>query len=138
MPGLSEGLFGWGADGGRVRFRLAAGSRDVSGFDALSFRAVVNPGYEQNRFVDYQDLAVALIDGDGAQVEVAASEVGNEALRYPLERRGGGHVLMNQVRFPLTDFAGVDLGNIRAVKFRFTRTLAGVIDVSDLAFAGTA
>jgi hypothetical protein len=45
---------------------------------------------------------------------------------------------MNQVRFPLSDFAGVDLNNIRAVRFRFTRTLAGMINVSDLAFAGAA
>jgi hypothetical protein len=137
LPGLSEALLGWGADGGSLRFRLPSGSRDVSGFEALSFRAVVNPGYDQNRFVDYQDLAIALIDGNGDETEVAASDVGNEALRYPVEGRYDGHVLMNQVRFPLERFAGVDLTDVRTVEFRFTRTFAGVIDVSDVAFAGS-
>jgi hypothetical protein len=138
MPGLSEAILGWGSDGGTLRFRLPNGARDVSGFDALTFRTVVNPGYQQNRFVDYQDLSVALIDGNGDEVEVAASEVGNEALRYPIGRRGAGHVLMNQVRFPLTGFAGVDLTDLRSVEFRLNRTSAGVIDVADVAFAGAA
>ena len=138
LPGLSEALLGWGSRGGSVRFSLPSGSRDVSGFDALSFRAVVNPGYDQNRGVDYQDLAVALIDGDGKEVEVAASAVGNEALRYPIEHGGAGHILMNQVRFPLSEFAGVDLTRIRSVEFRLTRTFSGVIDVSDVAFAASA
>ena len=71
-------------------------------------------------------------------MSVAASEVGNEALRYPITRRGAGHVLMNQVRFPLSVFAGVDLSDVRTVEFRFTRTFAGVIDVSDVAFAAQA
>jgi hypothetical protein len=138
MPGLAEALLGWGSDGGTVRFRLPSGSRDVSGFAALTFRAVVNPGYDQNRYVDYQDLEVALIDGDGNEASVAASKVGNEALRYPISRRGAGHVLMNQVRFPLSVFAGVDLSDVRSVQFRLTRTFAGVIDVSDVAFAAQA
>jgi len=138
MPGLAEAFLGWGADGGTVRFKLPAGSRDVGGFDALTFRTVVNPGYDQNRRVDYQDLEVALIDGDGNEMSVAASEVGNEALRYPITRSGAGHVLMNQVRFPLSVFGGVDLSDVRTVEFRFTRTFAGVIDVSDVAFAAQA
>ena len=137
-PGLSEALVGWGGDGGTVRFRLPANSRDVSGFDALTFRTVVNPGYDQNRFAEYQDLSVALVDGAGNEVEVAASQVGNEALRYPIGRRGAGHVLMNQVRFPLAGFTGVDLDDVRVVELRLHRTLAGVIDVADVAFAGAA
>jgi hypothetical protein len=138
MPGLAEAFLGWGSDGGTVRFRLPAGSRDVGGFEALTFRTVVNPGYDQNRRVDYQDLEVALVDGNGNEVSVAASEVGNEALRYPISRSGAGHVLMNQVRFPLSAFGGVDLSDVRTVEFRFTRTFAGVIDVSDVAFAAQA
>ena len=138
MPGLSEGIVGWGEEGGTLRFRLPAGSRDVSGFDAFTFRTVVNPGYDQNRFVDYQDLTVALIDGAGNEAQVIASDVGNEALRYPIGRRGAGHVLMNQVRFPLANFGGVDLSDVRSVELRFDRTVAGVIDLADLAFAGAA
>ena len=137
-PGLSEGILGWGGDGGSVRFRLPAAARDVSRFAALSFRTVVNPGYPQNRFAAYQDLSLALIGGDGGEAEVDASEVGNEALRYPVGLRGSGHVLMNQLRFPLAVFGGVDLTDVRFVEIRLNRSLAGVIDVADVAFAGSA
>ena len=137
MPGLSEGILGWGGEGGSVRFRLPAAARDVSGYAALSFRTVVNPGYAQNRFADYQDLSLALIGGDGSEAEIAASEVGNEALRYPIGRRGSGHVLMNQVRFPLAAFEEVDLTDVRSVEIRLNRTVAGVIDLADVAFAGS-
>jgi hypothetical protein len=137
MPGLSEGMLGWSDHSGRLRFELAPGSRDVSGFDALQFRTVLNPGYDVN-FVRYQDIALALIDGAGASVSVPASEVGNEALKYPVQQRGRrirGHILRHQVRFPLERFEGVDLSDIRAVEFQFTRMQAGVIHVADLAFS---
>jgi hypothetical protein len=102
---------------------------------------VLNPGYEVNLFVRYQDLAVALVDGDGTAVAVPASEVGNEALKFPLRRvrrRFAGHILMQQVRFPLERFEGVDLSDVRAVEFRFTRMRAGVINVADVAFSAGA
>jgi hypothetical protein len=138
MPGLAEGLLGWSNHSARLRFELAPGSRNVSDFDALQFRTVLNPGYRVNLGVKYQDLAVALVDGDGTAVEVPASEVGNEALRFPLRRgrrRFAGHILMQQVRFPLGRFEGVDLSAVRAVEFRFTRMKAGVINVADVAFS---
>ena len=137
MPGLQEGTLGWSDHSGRLRYELAPGSRDVSGLDALQFRAVVNPVYDIN-FSKYQDLAVALVDGSGTAAAVPASEVGNEALKYPVQGRGlriRGHILMQQVRFPLDVFEGVDLSDIRAVEFRFTRMKAGVINVADVAFS---
>jgi hypothetical protein len=141
MPGLAEGMLGWSDHSARLRFELAPGSRDVSDFDALQFRTVLNPGYEVNLGVKYQDLAVALVDGDGTAVAVPASEVGNEALKFPLRRvrrRFAGHILMQQVRFPLERFEGVDLSDVRAVEFRFTRMRAGVINVADVAFSAGA
>jgi hypothetical protein len=44
-------------------------------------------------------------------------------------------VIVNQVRFPLRLFAGVDLGDVRAVRLRFSRTASGVIDIADVAFS---
>jgi hypothetical protein len=136
LEGLSRGLLGWDGDGGVLRFRLPPREGDVSGFDALQFRTVVNPGHRANRGLRYQDLAVALIDRGGASTEVLASEVGNEALAYPLFGRWQlGHVILNQLRFPLSRFAGVDLSNVRAVELRFSGTRRGVIDIADLAFS---
>ncbi len=94
----------------------------------------MNPGYSANSRVGFQDLVVALVDGAGGRAEVVASDVGNDALAYPLGRRGSGHVILNQVRFPLDSFQGVDLGDVRAVELLFSRTQAGVIDVADVAF----
>jgi len=141
LPGLGQGVLGWSSHDAVLRFDIPPGQGDVHGFDALQFRAAVNPDYWVNRELNYQDMAVALVDGSGGSVEVAASDVGNEALANPLrgigKRHGtsNGHVILNQVRFPLVDFAGVDLTDVRAIEFRFSRTDAGVLEVADLAFS---
>jgi hypothetical protein len=89
--------------------------------------------------VDYQDFVVVLEDGTGARAEVGASDVGNEALANPFPRRRGfGHILLQQLRFPLELFAGVDLSQIEAVEIRFSRVPYGTIHVTDLAFSAGA
>jgi hypothetical protein len=136
-PGLQEGILGWSdsADGqAGVRFAIPFADRDVGGFDHLVFRTVPNPGHMTNDGVDYQDFDLVLEDTTGARSVVAASDVGNDVLAYPLQRRGGGHVIMNQIRFPLTAFTGVDLTKLKAVEIDFSRTSRGVIDISDMAF----
>ena len=138
-PGLQEGILGWSstADGqASVRFDLPPGDRNVNGFDYLTFRTVPNPGYNANDGTAYQDLVVVLEDADGTRAEVAAADIGNDVLAYPLEGRRNpqGHIIMNQIRFPLPAFAGVDLSHVVAVELGFSRTDRGVIDVSDLGF----
>jgi hypothetical protein len=141
FPGLQEGLLGWSGDadgGASVRFEIPPASGDVSAFDTFGFRTVQNPGYWANQDIEYQDLVVVLEDGTGARAEVAAADIGNEALRDP--RRGARrllHVIMNQIRFPLASFEGVDLTDIAAVELAFSRTERGVINVSDMAFMTT-
>ena len=101
LPGLSGGCSAGRVREGVARFDLGAGV-DVRAFDALQFRATVNPGYRANAGVSYQDLSVSLIDGNGDEVSVAAADVGNEALRFPSGlRRFSGHVILQQLRFPL-------------------------------------
>lgn len=139
VPSLGQGVLGWADPHADVRFSLPLGHRDVRRFDAFQFRAAVNPGYPVNEGISFQDLDVVLVDGDGDRAAVAASEVGNEALAYPPGLRSAvGHFILNQVRFPLDDFRGVDLRDVRAVLLRFSRTEAGVIDVADAAFASGA
>lgn len=135
LPGLSRGVFGWSRRGGRVRFQLGGGV-DVQSFDALQMRTTLNPGYRANDGVRRQDLTLELVDAGGGSAAVAASDVGSEALRYPSGlRRFAGHVLLQQLRFPLDRFAGIDLANVVRVVIRFDRTAAGAIDVADLAFS---
>lgn len=134
LPGLSRGVFGWSRPGGRVRFDLGAGA-DASVFDAVQLRATLNPGYRANDGVDRQDLTLVLVDTTGNESAVAAADVGNESLRYPSGlRRYAGHVLLQQLRFPLDRFAGVDLANLARIVIRFDRTPSGAIDIADLAF----
>ncbi len=138
LPGLSRGVFGWSRRGGEVRFSLGAGA-DVRAFDALQFRVAVNPGYRANAGVAYQDLSLELVDGSGRSTTVIADDVGNEALRFPPGvRRFTGHVLLQQQRFPLARFDGLDLADVREIVIRFDRTTTGVIDVADLVFSAGA
>jgi hypothetical protein len=85
-----------------------------------------------------QDLSVVLEDRDGNRAEVNASDVGDEALANPLRGRGYGHIILNQVRFPLASFRGVDTTDIVAIELHLGRTPAGVIDLADLAFSADA
>jgi hypothetical protein len=139
LPSLGQGVLGWADASAGVRFALPPGYRNLRRFDAFQFRAAVNPGYPVNEGIPFQDLDVVLVDGEGDRTAVAASDVGNQALAYPAGlRRYVGHFILNQVRFPLDDFRGVDLRDVRAVHLRFDRTEAGVIDLADAAFSSGA
>jgi hypothetical protein len=138
-PGLQEAVVGWRTTGSTMpslRFQLPPGSRNLQGFDLFAFRTSPNPGYPVSFQIETQDLSVVLEDGTGTRVAVPASDVGNEPLEFPLHGRRflQGHVIMNQIRFPLSRFAGVDLTDVRAVELVFDRVELGVIDLSDLAF----
>ena len=133
LPGLPQGMLGWSNATGSIRFNIPAGQGDVHGFDVLQFRVAVNPGYQANSGEPVQDLVVELHDASGGVAQVAASSVNNVALTYP-PGLPAGHVILNQIRFPLSRFTGVNLANITAVRLLFSETTRGVIDVSDMAF----
>jgi hypothetical protein len=134
LPGLPQGVFGWSHARGEVALAIPPAHGDVSHLAALQFRVALNPGYILNQGVKIQDLTVELEDASGATAAVAASSVNRAALAFPPGRQQFGHVILNQLRFPLGMFAGVDLHNVAAVRLRFNRTQRGVIDVSDMAF----
>lgn len=118
---------------------LPVGARDVSGFEALQFRASVNfdePGLAHNQPDQPQDLTVVLTDGFGRSTAVRVSDH-SPALYYPPGRSGGvlPKILHNTVRIPLSAFSGVNLRDVRSVRFNFNREHAGALLISDLAFA---
>jgi hypothetical protein len=133
LPGLPQAIFGWANAAGSMRFDIPAGRGDVHGFDVLQFRVAVNPGYQANSGVASQDLVVELRDASGHVAQVAASSVPDAALTYP-PGLPAGHVILNQIRFPLSSFTGVELANVTEVRLIFSKTTRGVVDVSDLAF----
>jgi hypothetical protein len=90
----------------------------------------MNPVYLTYSYINYQNLGITLIDGGGNRATVAAADVGNEALAQPMDLK----FILNQVRFPLDGFAGVDLTDVVAVELSLSYTEIGVIDVADVAF----
>ena len=136
LPGLAQGVVGWSGEKGApfVRFGIPSADANVRRFDAIQFRAAVNPGYQANRPGESQDLSLVLTDGSGNRSVVDASSVDDRALRYPIGSGYGSHFILNEVRFPLSSFSGVHLKDVTSVELRFDRTQSGVLDVSDLAF----
>jgi hypothetical protein len=134
IPALGQGVFGWDTTRGEVSMAVPPGKGNVAALAALQFRVALNPGYVLNDGVAVQDLTVELADASGGTASVAASSVNRAALESPPGTHGFGHFILNQVRFPLRMFTGVDLRHITAVRLRFDRNPSGVIDVSDMAF----
>jgi hypothetical protein len=134
LPGLGQASIGWSEPTATLRFSLGSSPVDTTTWDALQFRAAVNSAYPANEGIEYQDLSVVLEDSSGARAEVVASDVGNDALAYPAGRRGSGHYILNQVRFPIDAFTGIDLSSITAVEIALSRTASGAVNVADVAF----
>jgi hypothetical protein len=132
---------------------LPAGSRDVSGYYALSFRAGVNftdarnksglttpPAILRDRFGNPQDFHVTLTDGAGHSVR---TDVGSwsRSLFYPLGPAGPGTIprlFDDTVRIPLSAFRGVDLTDVRSIRFTFDDRESGDLLLTDLAFVDPA
>ncbi len=142
LPGLAQATIG-GSDGtGSVRFSLPPGAGDLTTYDAFQLRAAVNPGYGLGPGmggVPVQDFSVVLVDGAGNEASVSSADVGDRPLVYPRGiSQGWGHVILNQVRFPLTAFDGVNLADIREVDLRFPNAILSAVDVADAAFTAGA
>jgi hypothetical protein len=130
---------------------IPAPSGDVSGLEALAMGAAVNFFDDRNpdRSGDAtwnpalasQDFTIALTDADGVTGVVSA---GDRRYGDALQQTTGSttaktHVILNQVRVPLTDFAsqGVDLTKVRHVEFRFGeigKPGSGSVELADVRF----
>jgi hypothetical protein len=134
LRGLSQLRTGWTGGGATYVNNLPLGSTNVSGFQALQFRVSVN--FEDTRNAKApQNFSVVLTDGAGAQATVLVGSV-STALFYPPGTTGPvPKVVLNTARIPLTAFTGVNLSDIRSVKFQFDQSASGALLITDLAFA---
>ena len=142
--GLSQLRAGWSATSASYHNDLPARQRNVSGFAAVQFRASVNFSDPRNSLGVPQDLSVTLTDGMNNSSTVRISDF-STALFFPPGGKFGAAVIvppfpvpkvfLNTVRLPLAAFTGVNLADVRSVKFRFDQSAPGALLISDLAFA---
>lgn len=141
-PHVTSGLaLEWDDTADELAFTVPAGHRDVTGFDAVSFRVTQTVGSTANPAGD-QDLYVALEDGSGAVRKAKVSAFGS--IPEPFERYYDQYTksAMNTVRVPMSAFVievpgpgPVDLTDVRSVTFEFEREPTGEIQVDSVEFA---
>jgi hypothetical protein len=118
-----------------LRADVPAAAANVSGYGALHLRAAANFDDPFNAGVGEQDFLVRLTDTSGATAAVPAASV--SAALEPAAGTTSREVVLNDVRIPLSAFAGVDLTALRSVTLEFGgRTRTGSIQLADVAFQG--
>ncbi len=136
MRGLSQLRTGWSSTTTAAYTNdLPSGARDVSGFGWLQFRVAVNFADTRNPSGVPQNFTVVLTDGAGAASAVTVASY-TDALFYPPGSVGPvPKVVLNMARIPVTAFSGVNLSDIRSVRFNFDQSPSGALLISDVAFA---
>jgi hypothetical protein len=133
--GMSQLRLGWGDISALYKNDLPSGTRNVSGFQAVQFRVSVNFADARNIADVAQEFSVVLTDGAGFISSVRVSDY-SKALFFPPGEVGPvPKVVLNTVRIPLSAFVGVNLNNIRSVRFNFDQRFAGALLITDVAFA---
>lgn len=139
--GLSQLRIGWNDPAAELVNELPTGSRDLTGFFALQFRVSVDFTNSRNPIGLVQNFSVSLTDGDGntSSVDIADISLASRVLFYPPGTTSSvPKTLLNGLRIPLSAFIGVNLNDIRSIKFGFDRKLNGALLISDMAFTNTA
>ncbi|WP_137844108.1 hypothetical protein [Microbacterium sp. 2FI] len=111
---------------GELRVPVPGGSVDATGYESLSFR--VSP---DEYVTTGTELTVTLLDGAGAAISVTASAYGDALTVLPGSANPLRKVLLQQLSIPLSDFAGVDLTDVREVRLAAPAEAGGVL-LSDL------
>ncbi|NHC15378.1 alpha/beta hydrolase family protein [Motilibacter deserti] len=117
-----------------VRVTLPSGKTDVSGFDALTFRAA-----RDEVSTGDVDLNVTLTDGAGKTQSMTVSSVSPALTAFPgstnttLGVQRLPKTWMRTVRMPLAGFNSVNLKDIRQVRFSPATTTGGAF-LSDVTF----
>ncbi|MCB0201717.1 MAG: hypothetical protein KDI03_16755 [Anaerolineae bacterium] len=141
QPGLPDEMaISWDGQGGAYEVTVPADSRDLSTYDVLHFRTVVNPVSELNAAGDQQSFSVQLEDGAGKTTKVTVTN--EPALAFPSGEMGfddfwqvntwDNHVILSSVRIPLSVFSGIDLTDVQTISLVFDATDSGAIFLTDL------
>jgi dienelactone hydrolase len=114
---------------GEIRVPIPGGSVDASGYENLSFRVTPDDSVPIDGSTD---LTVTVVDGSGGSASVTASSYGDALTVLPGSTNPLRKALLQQIEVPVGEFTGVDLSDIRQVRFTAPSAAGGVI-LSDLA-----
>jgi len=147
QPGAPEWLIiSWNGSGGQYDAALPDGQHDLTSYQSVHLRAVVDPLSELNQPGEPQALSLRLTDGSGAVSTIPL--VNEPALAYPYgtivtydDRPDfmiwDNNVLLSSIRVPLYRFEGVNLADIQSLALVFNQTESGTIFITDLEFLRT-
>jgi hypothetical protein len=133
-PGKSQLVLAWDDPTAWYQNDIPASYGDVSGYSDLQFRAGVNFDDIRNSYAT-QDFSVVLTDASGHSASTPVSEWTNWLFFPPGKVSPLPKLILQGIRIPLTAFAGVDLTNIRSVRFDFDQRAQGALVLSDLQFS---
>jgi hypothetical protein len=121
--------FAWSDATGQVSVALPKGSRDVTCYDALTFRAALD-----EKATGAADLAVSVVDGRGASRTVPVSAVSQALTAFPGTASPLPKTWLRTVRIPLSSLRGVNLRDVREVRIAGAGPAGGAY-LGDLAFS---
>ena len=108
------------------------GTRDLSGFAFFSLRVSEQSDPSNPISPTSQNFTVRLVDGTGA-VSVGVAAADWKDIHPPIGPFGPNPIL-ETLRIPLSEFAGVDRTNLRSVRLEFDQEPDGALLVSNIAF----
>src|SRR5262249_12735000 len=104
----------------------------VSSYHSLQFRASVN--FNGTTVGTNLDFSVQLTDSAGNTSSQPVNNFSHVLFYQPgTEFAELPKIVFNTVRIPLSNFTGINLAKVRNIKFKFNRSSAGSILISDLA-----
>jgi hypothetical protein len=141
-PHLTAGLvLRWDNTTDTLDYAIPAGQRDVSGFQAVSFRISQRVNSASNPVNQVQDLRLTLTDGGGHSRAIRVSKL--TEIPYPYVRGVPSLVksAMRTIRIPLSAYHihclnvdQVDLTDVTALSFQFVEKATGEIEIDSIQF----
>jgi hypothetical protein len=127
---LTELRVAWTGDDARIVSEIPARYANLSGYAALTLRAVLDPAdIRRNPLGAARPFSIALRDVTG-QTTVVAIPRSHPAVQYPVR----GLAVLGTIRIPLAAFRAVDVTRVAAVEIRLDRSPRGRLLLTDLAF----
>jgi hypothetical protein len=141
-PHLTGGLsLRWDNTTESLDYTIPAGQRNVSGFQAVSFRVSQKVNSASNPVNQAQDLRLTLTDGGGHSRAIRISKLAE--IPYPYVRGVASLVksAMCTIRIPLAAYHihcfnvdQVDLTDITTLSFQFAEKITGEIEIDSIQF----